>query len=50
MPTRTEIHSETNPQAQRRHHYRRYLLLRPWVAAMTLIYLLYWVYVYIVWS
>jgi hypothetical protein len=30
--------------------YRRYLLLRPWVAATTLIYLLYWVYVYIVWS
>ena len=28
----------------------RYALLRPWVAATTVVYLLYWVYVFVVWA
>jgi hypothetical protein len=30
--------------------YWRYALLRPWVAATTVVYLLYWIYVFIVWA
>ena len=30
--------------------YWRYALLRPWVALTTVVYLLYWIYVYIVWA
>ena len=30
--------------------YWRYALLRPWVAATTVVYLLYWIYVFVVWA